>query len=137
MCPADVAYAFWQGISENPRWQEGAIRPGGIMAICMALLERRLDTSLALSTTTLAVPTSLERLCERLHSQWPTLIRNIAERIVNAFAFGEAGSARAKLAAAVLTGALCSIEHTSTGKMVNMVAFAADKATQPIALLKR
>lgn len=58
----------------------------------------------ALSITTLAVPTSLQCLADLLQDQWPAVITNISERIVNAFAFGEAGSARAKLAAAALTG---------------------------------
>lgn len=74
------------------------------MAICMALLERRLNTPLALNTTFMAVPTSLQCLCDRLKIQWPEIVRDILERIVNAVAFGEAGSARAKLTAAALTG---------------------------------
>ncbi len=78
------------------------------MGICMALLENRLETSLALNTTTMAIPTSLQCIGDMLRSQWPKMICDVAERIVNAFAFGEAGSARAKLAAANLTGAILS-----------------------------
>ena len=74
------------------------------MEICIALLEGRLETTCALSVTTLAVPTSLQRLSDLLQNNWPDMLDNVASRIVNAVSFGRAGSARANSTALHLAG---------------------------------
>lgn len=77
------------------------------------MLEGRLERTLSLGVTTLAVPTTLRQISAMLETQWSDKIAAVAGRLVNAVAFAQAGSERSKKAAAALTGTV--IHRTACG----------------------
>ena len=89
-------------------WLAATSRQSEIMDACRALLEGRLETQLALSVSTLGLPSSLQHLSSLLDNRWSEKMGAVAGRIVNAVAFALAGSERSKQAAAALTGGLMS-----------------------------
>lgn len=97
----------------NPTWLAASSRQSEIMSTCRALLEGRLEGTVALSVTTLAVPTTLWQISTLLETQWSEKIAAVAGRLVNAVAFAQAGSERSKKAAAALTGAVMHHMHST------------------------
>lgn len=90
------------------------------MGTCRAVLEGRLESTVALGVTTLAVPTTLRQISAMLETQWSDKIAAVAGRLVNAVAFAQAGSERSKKAAAALTGVgmhrlVCTAWHITLG----------------------
>ncbi|KAK9867115.1 hypothetical protein WJX84_003867 [Apatococcus fuscideae] len=96
-----------QSTQPNPTWLAATSRHSEIMDICRALLEGRLEASLALSVTGLEEATSLQQLSAMLETRWLESFGKVASRIVNAVAFALAGSDRSKMAAAALSGKHC------------------------------